>query len=50
MLTQLGEWALLTFFTHTGFGTYALNTPTRPASSTTEPDPYCNYAALRHTR
>ena len=39
MLTQLREWALLGFFTRTGFGTYALNTPHRPASSTTEPDP-----------
>ncbi len=39
MLTQLREWALLGFFTHTGFGTYALNTPPSPASSTSEPDP-----------
>ena len=39
MLTQLREWALLGFFTHTGFGTYALNTPPSPASSTNEPDP-----------
>ena len=39
MLTQLREWALLGFFTHTGFGTYALNTPPAPASSTSEPDP-----------
>ena len=39
MLTQLREWALLGFFTHTGFGTYALNTPPAPASSTNEPDP-----------
>jgi hypothetical protein len=38
MLTQLGEWAKLGFFTRTGFGTYALNTP-NPASSTNEPDP-----------
>ena len=30
MLTQLREWALLGFFTHTGFGTYALNTPPSP--------------------
>ena len=27
MLTQLGEWARLGFFTRTGFGTYELNTP-----------------------
>ena len=33
------EGALLGFFTHTGFGTYALNTPPAPASSTNEPDP-----------
>jgi hypothetical protein len=39
MLTQLGEWALPGFFTHTGFGTYALNTPPALASSTSEPDP-----------
>jgi hypothetical protein len=39
MLTQLREWALLGFFTHTGFGTYRLNTPPAPPSSTTEPDP-----------
>jgi hypothetical protein len=39
MLTQLREWALLGFFTHTGFGTYALNTPPAPASSTSKPDP-----------
>jgi hypothetical protein len=39
MLTQLGEWTRLGFFTRTGFGTYALNTPPRPASSTTAPDP-----------
>jgi hypothetical protein len=37
MLTQLGEWAKLGFFTRTGYGTYALNTPS-PASSTNEPD------------
>ena len=47
MLTQLREWALLGFFTHTGFGTYALNTPTSPASSTNEPD--LNYATLAAT-
>jgi len=39
MLTQLGEWARLGFFTRTGFGTYQLNTPTTPESSTTAPDP-----------
>ncbi len=39
MLTQLGEWARLGFFTRTGFGTYQLNTPTTPQSSTTDPDP-----------
>ena len=38
MLTQLREWALLGFFTRTGFGTYRLNTPPSPASSTTTPD------------
>jgi hypothetical protein len=39
LLTQLGEWARLGFFTRTGFGTYALNTPPGPTSSTTAPDP-----------
>ena len=39
MLTRLGEWAKLGFFTRTGFGTYALNTPPGPAPSTTAPDP-----------
>ena len=39
LLTQLGEWARLGFFTRTGFGTYALNTPPAPTSSTTAPDP-----------
>jgi hypothetical protein len=39
MHTQLGEWARWGFFTRTGFGTYRLNTPASPASSTTEPDP-----------
>jgi hypothetical protein len=39
MLTQLGEWAKLGFFTRTGFGTYTLNTPASPASSTAAPDP-----------
>jgi hypothetical protein len=42
--TQLREWSLLGFFTHTGLGTYRLNTPTPPPSSTTRPGPY--YAAL----
>jgi hypothetical protein len=39
MLTQLREWALLGFFTHTGYGTYRLNTPPDSTSSTTAPDP-----------
>ena len=39
MLTQLGEWAKLGFITRTGFGTYALNTPTAKTPSTTAPDP-----------
>lgn len=38
LATQLREWSLLGFFTRTGLGTYRLNTPT-PPSSTTEPDP-----------
>jgi hypothetical protein len=38
MHTQLGEWTKLGFFTRTGHGTYALNTPA-PASSTTATDP-----------
>ena len=33
------EWSLLGFFTHTGLGTYRLNTPTPPPTSTTAPDP-----------
>jgi hypothetical protein len=37
--TQLREWTLLGFFTRTGLGTYWLNTPTPPQSSTTGPDP-----------
>jgi hypothetical protein len=37
--TQLREWSLLGWFTRTGKGTYRLNTPTPPPSSTTEPDP-----------
>ena len=39
MLTQLGEWARLGFFTHTGFGTYRLNTPSPSTSSTAASDP-----------
>jgi len=39
MLTQLGEWTRLGFFTRTDYGTYALNTPSRPQCSTSEPDP-----------
>jgi hypothetical protein len=39
VLTQLREWALLGFFTRTGFGAYRLNTPPGSASSTAEPDP-----------
>ena len=39
MHTQLGEWAKLGFFTRTGYGTYSLNTPASPASSTAPPDP-----------
>jgi hypothetical protein len=39
MLTQLGEWARLGFFTRTGFGTYRLNTPTSDTPSTNPPDP-----------
>jgi hypothetical protein len=38
MLTQLGEWAKFGFFTRTGHGTYALNTPS-PACSTSAPGP-----------
>ena len=34
MLTQLGTWARLGFFTRTGFGTYAPSTPTPEMSST----------------
>ncbi len=37
--SQLGEWARYGFFTRTGFGTYRLNTPPEPASSTSDPDP-----------
>jgi hypothetical protein len=39
MLTQLGEWARLGFFTRTGFGTYALNTSPPGTPSTSAPDP-----------
>jgi hypothetical protein len=39
LATQLREWSLLGFFTRTGLGTYRLNTPTPPPSSTLEPDP-----------
>jgi hypothetical protein len=39
LATQLREWSLLGFFTRTGLGTYRLNTPTPPPSSTSEPDP-----------
>jgi hypothetical protein len=39
MLTQLGEWARLGFFTRTGFGTYKLNTPPAETPSTNPPDP-----------
>ncbi|HEY2304579.1 MAG TPA: IS4 family transposase [Streptosporangiaceae bacterium] len=39
MLTQLAEWARLGFLTNTDYGSYALNTPPQPASSTTGPDP-----------
>jgi hypothetical protein len=39
LATQLREWSLPGIFTHTGLGTYRLNTPTPPPSSTTEPDP-----------
>ena len=37
--SQLGEWARYGFYTRTGFGTYRLNTPPEPASSTSDPDP-----------
>jgi hypothetical protein len=39
MLTQLGEWTRLGFFTRSGFGTYKLNTPTSDTPSTNPPDP-----------
>jgi len=34
MHTQLGEWAKIGFFTRTGYGTYALNSPGQPSSTT----------------
>jgi len=39
MLTQLGEWARLGFFTRTGFGTYKLNTSSESTLLTIPPDP-----------
>jgi hypothetical protein len=39
MLTQLGEWTRLGFFTRTGFGTYRLNTPPSDTPWTNPPDP-----------
>ena len=39
LATQLREWSPAGFFTRTGLGTYRLNTPTPPPSSTTGPDP-----------
>jgi Insertion element 4 transposase N-terminal/Transposase DDE domain len=39
LATQLREWSLLGFFTRTGLGTYRLNTPTPPPSSTTGRSP-----------
>jgi hypothetical protein len=39
LLSQLAEWARAGLFTRTGPGTYTLNTPPAPASSTTAPDP-----------
>jgi hypothetical protein len=39
MLTQLGEWARLGFFTRTGSGTYKLNTPPAETPLTNPPDP-----------
>jgi hypothetical protein len=39
MLTQLGEWTRLGFFTRTGSGTYRLNTPPSDTPSTNPPDP-----------
>jgi Insertion element 4 transposase N-terminal/Transposase DDE domain len=39
ILTQLGEWSQLGFFTRTGSGTYRLNTPRASTSPTNHPDP-----------
>ena len=39
MLTELGEWGRLGFFTRTGFGAYKLNTPPADTPSTIPPDP-----------
>ena len=39
MLTQLGTWARLGFFTRTGFGTYRLNTPPVSKSPRDAPGP-----------
>lgn len=39
MLTQLGEWSRIGFFTRTGFGIYRLNAPPADTSSTSAPDP-----------
>ena len=39
MLTQLGEWSRIGFFTRTGFGTCRLNTPPASTSSTSADDP-----------
>jgi hypothetical protein len=39
MLTQLGTWARLGFFTRTGFGTYRLNTPPASKSPRDAPSP-----------
>src|SRR5215475_14399255 len=48
LATQLREWSLLGFFTHTGPGTYRLNTPTRHHPR--QPHPTLNYAALASDR
>jgi Insertion element 4 transposase N-terminal/Transposase DDE domain len=37
--SQLAHWAKTGYLTRTGTGTYKLNTPPNPASSTTAPDP-----------
>jgi hypothetical protein len=44
MLTQLGEWTRLGFFTRTGFGTYRLNMP--PSEIPRQTRPILNFAAL----